>query len=58
MPSTEKDSQENRNKALIRSFIQEIFNEHNLSSIKKYFAEESVEGSPQAEMLVRDLKSS
>jgi predicted ester cyclase len=48
MPSTEEDSQEDRNKALIRSFIQEIFNEHNLSSIKKYFGEESVEGSPQA----------
>jgi predicted ester cyclase len=47
MPSTEEDSQENRNKTLIRSFIQEIFNEHNLSSIKTYFGEDSVEGSPQ-----------
>src|SRR5918994_809667 len=56
MPSTEEDSQEDRNKALIRSFIQEIFNEHNLSSIKKYFGEESVEGSPQAGDAVEGFK--
>jgi hypothetical protein len=30
------------------SFIEEIFNEHNLTSIKKYFGKESFEGSPQA----------
>ena len=48
MPSTEGDSKEDRNKKLIRSFIQEIFNEHNLSSIEKYFGNETVEGSPQA----------
>ena len=40
--------QEERNKTIIRSFIEEIFNEHNLSSIEKYFGKESVEGSPQA----------
>jgi steroid delta-isomerase-like uncharacterized protein len=45
MPSME---QEERNKIIIRSFIQEIFNEHNLSSIEKYFGKETVEGSPQA----------
>jgi predicted ester cyclase len=45
MPSME---QEKRNKIIIRSFIQEIFNEHNLSSIEKYFGNETVEGSPQA----------
>src|SRR5918995_4591220 len=33
---------------LIRSFTDEIFNEHNLSSIEEYFGIESVEGSPQA----------
>ena len=47
MPS-KGDSKEERNKTLIRSFIQEIFNEHNLSSIEKYFGKETVEGSPQA----------
>ena len=45
MPSME---QEERNKIIIRSFIQEIFNEHNLSSIEKYFGNKNVEGSPQA----------
>ena len=47
MPS-KGDSKEERNKTLIRSFIQEIFNEHNLSTIEKYFGKETVEGSPQA----------
>jgi predicted SnoaL-like aldol condensation-catalyzing enzyme len=37
-----------RNKTLIRSFIDEIFNEHNLLSVEKYFGKGSVEGSPQA----------
>ena len=40
--------QEERNKTIVRSFIEEIFNEHNLSSIEKYFGNETVEGSPQA----------
>jgi predicted ester cyclase len=48
MPSPEGTSVEERNKTLIRSFIEEIFNEHNLSSVEKYFGKESVEGSPQA----------
>jgi len=48
MPRTEGTSEEERNKTLIRSFIEEIFNEHNLSSIEKYFGQVSVEGSPQA----------
>ena len=47
MPSTEEDSQEERNKTLMKSFIEEIFNEHNLSSIGKYFGKDSVEGGPQ-----------
>jgi hypothetical protein len=45
---TEDTSQEERNKTLIRSFAEEIFNEHNLSSIEKYFGKDSMEGSPQA----------
>jgi steroid delta-isomerase-like uncharacterized protein len=49
MPLTEETSQEERNKTLIRSFIEEIFNEHNLSSIEKYFGKDSIEGSAQAE---------
>ncbi len=48
MSSTNRTSQEERNKGLIRSFIQEIFNEHELSTIEKYFGNDSVEGSPQA----------
>ena len=48
MPSPEGTSLEERNKTLIRSFIEEIFNEHNLSSIERYFGKDSVEGSPQA----------
>ncbi len=48
MPRTEETFQEERNKTIIRSFIEEIFNEHNLLSIEKYFGKESVEGSPQA----------
>src|SRR5215218_4817638 len=47
MPSTDESSQEARNKALIRSFIEEIFNEHNLSSLEQYFGKDSIEGSPQ-----------
>ena len=48
MPSIKENSQEDRNKDLIRSFIQEIFNEHKLYSIKKYFDDGSIEGSPQS----------
>jgi predicted ester cyclase len=48
MLSKESDSLQERNKTLIRSFIEEIFNEHKLSSIGKYFGKESVKGSPQA----------
>lgn len=48
MLSPEGNSLEGRNKTIIRSFIKEIFNEHNLSSIDKYFGKDSMEGSPQA----------
>jgi steroid delta-isomerase-like uncharacterized protein len=44
--SSDATSHEERNKTLIRSFINEIFNEHNPSSNEKYFAKESVEVSP------------
>jgi predicted ester cyclase len=46
--SPEATSLEERNKTLIRSIIEEIFNDHNLSSVEKYFGKESVEGTPQA----------
>ena len=49
MPSTKGNPNEERNKTIIRSFIYEIFNGHNLLSIEKYFGEGSVEGSPQAD---------
>jgi predicted ester cyclase len=42
------NSQEEKNKDIIRSYIDEIFNKHNLSSIERYFGGNSVEGSPQA----------
>jgi len=48
MSSHDATSLEERNKTLVRSFINEIFNEYNLSSIEKYFGNETVEGSPQA----------
>ena len=48
MPSTKGNPNEERNKTIIRSFIDDIFNGHNLSSIEKYFGKDSVEGSPQA----------
>jgi predicted ester cyclase len=48
MSSHDATSLEERNQTLVRSFINEIFNEHNLSSIEKYFGNETVEGSPQA----------
>ena len=48
MSSPEVTSLEERNKTLTRSFIEEIFNEHNLPSIEKYFGNDSVKSSPQA----------
>jgi hypothetical protein len=37
VPSTEEASREERNKALMQSFIEEIFNKHNLSAVEKIF---------------------
>jgi predicted SnoaL-like aldol condensation-catalyzing enzyme len=34
--SEENSSEKKRNKVLIESFIEEIFNKHNLSAIEKY----------------------
>jgi steroid delta-isomerase-like uncharacterized protein len=48
MPPNDRISYEERNKTIVRSFIEEIFNKHNLSSVEKYFGKDSVEGSPQA----------
>jgi predicted ester cyclase len=48
MSSPEMIPLEERNKSLIRSFVEEIFNEHNLSHIENYVGKKSVESSPQA----------
>ena len=48
MSPIDGNDQKERNKNIISSFIEEIFNEHNLSSIEKYFGKDSVEGSPHA----------
>jgi predicted ester cyclase len=40
-------SLEEGNKTLIRSYIEEISNKHNLSSFEKYFGKYYIEGSPQ-----------
>jgi predicted ester cyclase len=48
MPLTEANSIEERNKTLISSFIEEIFNKHNLLSIEKYFDKNTIENGPQA----------
>ena len=45
MPSME---QVERNKTIIRSYIDEIFNKHKLSSIERYFGGNFIEGSFQA----------
>jgi predicted ester cyclase len=42
------DSQKEKNKNIIRSYIDEIFNKHNLTLIERYFGGNSIEGSPQA----------
>jgi predicted ester cyclase len=47
MSSSEETSHEERNKSIIRSYIDEIFNKHNLSSIERYFGGNAIEGSPQ-----------
>jgi predicted ester cyclase len=48
MSSTKKDSSGEENKNFMRSYIDEIFNKHNLSSIERYFDGDSIESSPQA----------
>ena len=48
LSSTRGNSQEEKNKSIIRSYIYEIFNKHNLTSIESYFGGSSVKGSPQA----------
>ena len=35
------------NKALVKSFVEEVFNKHDLSSIEKYLAEQGSEGFKQ-----------
>jgi predicted ester cyclase len=48
MSSMKGNFQEEKNKNIITSYIDEIFNKHNLSSIQRYFGGNFVEGSPQA----------
>jgi predicted ester cyclase len=47
MSSMKGISQEEKNKNIIRSYIDEVFNKHNLSLIKRYFGGNYVGGSPQ-----------
>jgi predicted ester cyclase len=46
--AVEKKSQQDQNKSLIRTFIDEIFNKHNLSSIEKFIGKGSIKGIPYA----------
>ena len=48
MSTLKGNFQEEKNKNIITSYIDEIFNKHNLSSIRRYFGGNFVEGSPQA----------
>jgi hypothetical protein len=49
MSSLKGNSQEEKNKNFIRSYIDKIFNKHNLSSsIQRYFGGSFIEGSSQA----------
>jgi predicted ester cyclase len=47
MSSLKGNFQEEKNKNIIISYIDEIFNKHNLSSIQRYFGGNFIEGSPQ-----------
>ena len=44
--AVERKSQQDQNKSLIRAFIDEIFNKHNLSSIEKFIGKGSIKGIP------------
>jgi predicted ester cyclase len=48
MFSMKGNPQEEKNKNIIKSYIEEVFNKHNLSSIEGYFGGNYVEGSLQA----------
>jgi hypothetical protein len=43
MSSMNGNPQEEKNKNIIKSYIDEIFNKHNLSLIKRYFGGNSME---------------
>jgi predicted SnoaL-like aldol condensation-catalyzing enzyme len=38
--------EEEQNKALVRSFIEEVFNQHNISAVDKYYAPDLVQHNP------------
>jgi predicted ester cyclase len=48
MSSLKGTFQEEKNKNFITSYMDEIFNKHNLSSIQRYFGGNFVKGSPKA----------
>ena len=55
--AAEKKSRE-KNKSLVKSFIEEIFNEHNLSSFENYFGEGATYDSPYSGNCVHEFKQS
>jgi hypothetical protein len=46
--SPQSESMEENNKALVTSFIEEVFNQHNLSAVDKYYAQDLIQHSPNA----------
>jgi predicted SnoaL-like aldol condensation-catalyzing enzyme len=40
------EQQEEENKALVRSFIDEVFNQHNISAVDKYYALDLIQHNP------------
>ena len=49
MPLPEEKSQEEKNKIIMGSFINEIFNNHDLSSLEKNFGNGSIKSSTQVQ---------
>jgi steroid delta-isomerase-like uncharacterized protein len=45
--SLQSDSEEEYNKRLVTSFIEEVFNGHNMSAVDRYYAEDLIQHNPQ-----------
>lgn len=45
--SPQSESMEENNKTLVTSFIEEVFNEHNMSAVDKYYAQDFIQHHPQ-----------